>query len=172
LILALERTATAWARRLALVGGFILVGVSLATVGDSLLRSFLGRPIPGAFEATELVLAVLIFFGLPYTSLVDGHVGVDFVTQRLSARAQHAVVAVNALATAALLGLITVEMIGLAEEFSSTARTTITARIPVVPFLAAVAVAAALSVVAFLIVALGALVRAVRPGLPAPPRTG
>ncbi len=158
--------AAAWSRRLALAGGAILLVLSFVTVADALFRSVLGRPIPGTFEASELFLAVLIFFGLPYTCLTDGHVSVDFVTQRFGARGQHAVIAVNALVTAALLALITWQMLGLADEFWTTSRTTITARIPVFPFLAVVTVAAALSVVAFVVQCAGAAARAAGADLP------
>jgi hypothetical protein len=43
-----------------------LLAVAIVTASDALLRDFLGRPLPGTFEATELVLAAIIFFGLPY----------------------------------------------------------------------------------------------------------
>ncbi|MBI2203467.1 MAG: TRAP transporter small permease [Candidatus Rokubacteria bacterium] len=169
MIFEFERVAVAWSRRLALLAGLLLVALALATVLDALLRYALARPIPGTFEATELLLAVIIFSALPYTNVTDGHVSVDFLTQRLGARAQYAVIAVNAVVTAALLALVTAQMIGLADEFWRTSRTTITARIPVFPFLAVVTVAAALSVVAFLVAAIGAARRVISPDLPPPP---
>jgi len=89
LIVALERAAVRWMRRLALLGGWTLVAVAVATVVDALLRYLAGRPIPGTFEATELFLAAIIFFGLPYTGLIDGHVSVDALTGRLERRGQH-----------------------------------------------------------------------------------
>jgi len=165
-MLRVERVAVAWARRLALLAGWLLVGLSFGTVGDALLRYFLARPIPGTFEATELVLAAIIFFGLPHANVTDGHVSVDLLTQRLSRRAQYLLIALNAVVTAALLALITVEMARLAAEFYATSRTTITARIPVFPFIVPVTAASGLSVLGFLVQAAGALARAARPGLP------
>jgi TRAP-type transport system small permease protein len=166
LIQALERAAVTWTRRLALFGGWLLVGVAVATVADALLRYFLRRPIAGTFEAVELVLAAVIFFGLPYTGLVDGHISVDFLTSRLGPRGQYAAIAVNALITAALLALITIEMIALGVEYAATGRTTINARIPVLPFLIPAAAAAGLAGAGFLLQAIGATLRALRPGLP------
>ena len=64
-LLALERTALRWTRRLALVGGGLLLGVALVTVVDALLRSFLGRPLQGTFEATERNLLRRIPGALP-----------------------------------------------------------------------------------------------------------
>lgn len=140
--------------------------MALSTVADALLRSFLGRPLKGTFEATELVLAAIIFFGLPYTSLTDGHVAVDFLTGRLGLRTQYAIMAVNALVYAVLLGLITVQMADLAVEYMATSRTTITVRIPIVPFIMPVTAAAALAALAFVVQAVGAGARALRPDLP------
>jgi TRAP-type C4-dicarboxylate transport system permease small subunit len=164
--------AVRWARRLALVAGVILLGVSLATVADALLRYLFARPLPGTFEATELLLAIVIFFALPYTCLTDGHVSVDMLTSRLGRRGQHAVIAVNALITAALLGLITAQMWDLGRDVLATSRTTITARIPVYPFLLPVTVAGGLAAAGFLVQALGAAARVARPNLPPLPGQG
>lgn len=165
-ILAGERLALVWTRRLALVSGWLLLAVALVTVADALLRSFLGRPLQGTFEATELLLAVIIFFGLPHTSLTDGHVAVDFLTSRLGRRTQCAIIAVNALVSAVLLGLIAAQMADLALEYSATKRTTITTRLPIVPVLVPVTIAAGLTVLGFMVQAVGAVARTFRPDLP------
>lgn len=171
-LLALERAVVAWTRRLALFAGWLLLAIAIVTTVDACLRYFFGRPIQGTFEATELLLATAIFFAMPYTSLTDGHVSVDILTSRLPVRGQYVVIALNALATAVLLGLITVQMASLAREFLATSRTTITARIPVFPFILPVTVTAALATLCFLLQAVGAVGRAVRPGLPPLPTGG
>jgi TRAP-type C4-dicarboxylate transport system permease small subunit len=58
----------------------------LLTTGDVLGRKFLSKTIPGAFELSEYILAVFILLGAAYTQQVKGHVGVDFVTSKLSPR--------------------------------------------------------------------------------------
>jgi TRAP-type C4-dicarboxylate transport system permease small subunit len=171
--LTIERVATHWTRHLALFGGWLLLAVAIVTASDALLRDFLGRPLPGTFEATELVLAAIIFFGLPYTSLTDGHVSVDFLTGRLGQRAQHAIIAVNALICAGLFGVITLQMTALAAKFLATQRTTITMRIPIFPCIVPVTVTAGLAALAFVVQAIGAARRAWRlslPPLPTPHR--
>jgi TRAP-type transport system small permease protein len=168
--LALERIATRWTRRLALLGGWLLLAVAIVTASDALLRDLLGRPLPGTFEATELVLAAIIFFGLPYTSLTDGHVSVDFLTSRLGQRTQYAIIAVNALICAGLFGVITLQMTALAAEFLVTQRTTITMRIPVFPCIVPVTITAGLAALAFVVQGVGAALRAWRRGLPPLPR--
>jgi TRAP-type C4-dicarboxylate transport system permease small subunit len=51
-----------------------------------MLRGFFNKPIPGTFEISQYMLAVFILLGAAYTQQVKGHVGVDFVTSRLSPR--------------------------------------------------------------------------------------
>jgi len=166
IFLEIERLATHWTRCLALLGGWLLLAVALVTTIDALLRDFLGRPLPGTFEATELVLAAIIFFGLPYTSLTDGHVSVDFLTGRLGQRTQYAIIAVNAVICAVLFAVITLQMTALAAEFLATQRTTITMRIPIFPCIVPVTVMAGLAALGFVAQALGAALRAFQAGLP------
>jgi TRAP-type C4-dicarboxylate transport system permease small subunit len=143
-----------------------MLAVALVTVLDALLRYFLGRPMRGTFEVTELVLAAIIFFGMPYTNLTDGHVSVDFLTSRLGSRTQAAIIAVNAVICAILFGFITVQMAFLATEFLATGRTTLTTRIPIFPCIAPVTATAALAALGFVVQAVGTCWRALRPDLP------
>jgi TRAP-type mannitol/chloroaromatic compound transport system permease small subunit len=161
-----ESVVAVWTRRLLLLGGWLLLAVALVTVADALLRSVAGRPIQGTFEGSELVLAAIIFFGLPYTSLTDGHVSVDFLTSRLGIRTQHAINAGNAVICAMLLGLISVQMGFLAGEYLAIGRTTITMRIPVFPCLALVTAAAGLAALGCVMQAVGAGRHALRAQMP------
>jgi TRAP-type C4-dicarboxylate transport system permease small subunit len=69
------------------VGGMSLIlPLMLLTTGDVLGRKFLSKTIPGAFELSEYLLAIFILLGAAYTQQVKGHVGVDFITSRLSPR--------------------------------------------------------------------------------------
>jgi TRAP-type C4-dicarboxylate transport system permease small subunit len=165
--LRLEARATRWSRRLALLGGWLLLFLSVVTCLDALLRKALSRPIPGTFEASELLLAAVIFLAMPYTGLTDGHVSVDILTGRLGRRGQEWVIALNALVCAVVLGAIAWEMGLVAVEHYRTARTTITARIPVFPFSAPVTAVAWLAALAFMVQALGSAARALGATAPA-----
>ncbi len=66
------------------VGMVMLVPLMLLTFADVALRSFANKPIPGTFELSQYLLAIFILLGAAYTQQVKGHVGVDFVTSRLS----------------------------------------------------------------------------------------
>jgi len=68
------------------VGMCLLVPLMLLTTFDVVGRKFFSKTIPGAFELSEYILAVFILLGAAYTQQVKGHVGVDFLTSRLSPR--------------------------------------------------------------------------------------
>ena len=68
------------------IGMAMILPLMLLTFADVMLRSFFNKPIPGTFEISQYILAVFILLGAAYTQQVKGHVGVDFVTSRLSPR--------------------------------------------------------------------------------------
>ncbi|RPJ20832.1 MAG: TRAP transporter small permease [Desulfobacteraceae bacterium] len=68
------------------IGMAMVIPLMLLTFADVVLRSFFNKPIPGTFEISQYILAIFILLGAAYTQQVKGHVGVDFVTSRLSPR--------------------------------------------------------------------------------------
>lgn len=82
---AMLRQATS---ALNLLGSIALLAMMLLGVADISGRWLFNRPIPGAFEATEFLLAFVVFFALAYTQRVGGHVRVLVITGRLSRRSQ------------------------------------------------------------------------------------
>ncbi len=67
-------------------GMFLLIPLMLLTTSDVIGRNFFSKSIPGAYEISEYILATFILLGAAYTQQVKGHVGVDFLTSRLSPR--------------------------------------------------------------------------------------
>ncbi len=53
---------------------------------DVLLRYFFNRPLDGTIELTELVMVVVFFSSVAYTQWQKGHVTMDIITARLSAK--------------------------------------------------------------------------------------
>lgn len=81
-------------RVLGLVAALVLFALMALTCADVIGRYFLNRPVAGGFEITELLLAALIFAGLPLVTLRDDHVTVDLfdpVTPEWLFRLQHAI---------------------------------------------------------------------------------
>lgn len=77
------------ARALAIVGGLVLIAITLLTVasitGRVLLRAGLG-PIPGDIELVEIMTAFAIFSFLPWCQVRRAHATVDVLTSFLSDR--------------------------------------------------------------------------------------
>lgn len=62
---------------LAVLAAIILLCLMLLTCVDVVGRYFLNKPVYGGFEITEMLLAGLIFCGLPLVTLRNDHVTVD-----------------------------------------------------------------------------------------------
>ncbi len=69
-------------------GVCLLLPLMLLTTTDVIGRKFFSKTIPGTFELSEYLLVVFILFGAGYTQQVKGHVGVSFLTTKLSRRLQ------------------------------------------------------------------------------------
>ena len=70
---------------LAVLGGVLLMALMGMTVTDVIGRYLFNAPLRGATELTELLLAAVVFLGLPAVALADEHVTVDLVTDRMPA---------------------------------------------------------------------------------------
>ncbi|MDO5620321.1 MAG: TRAP transporter small permease [Paracoccus sp. (in: a-proteobacteria)] len=88
------------------IGGATLLAMMLMTVTSVVLRSTIGRPIPGDFELIELGSAVAIFCFLPWCQINGGNVLVDFFTAKAGARTNHLLEAVGDVIFLALAALI------------------------------------------------------------------
>jgi TRAP-type C4-dicarboxylate transport system permease small subunit len=78
-----ERAATAWA----LAGGVLLLALVAVNTWSVVSRALGGRPFAGAFELTEVGVAVAVFAFLPYCQLTGANVTADIFTARASRRA-------------------------------------------------------------------------------------
>jgi TRAP-type C4-dicarboxylate transport system permease small subunit len=61
----------------------LLLAMMGLTLADVVGRYLFSAPVSGAGELTELLLAAVIFIGLPAVCLDDGHVTADLVVDRL-----------------------------------------------------------------------------------------
>lgn len=65
----------------------VLFVMMALTSADVFMRYVVARPVPGAFELGEILMALLIFSALPLVSLRDEHVTVDFAGKLIPGRA-------------------------------------------------------------------------------------
>lgn len=56
-----------------------LFGMLSVTVVDVTGRYFFGRPLPAAYEITELMLAIMVFGAMPLAALGQGHITISIL---------------------------------------------------------------------------------------------
>ncbi|MFC1946185.1 TRAP transporter small permease [Chloroflexota bacterium] len=66
----------------------VLVALMALTVVDVSLRYLFSKPLIGATELTEMMMASLAFMALAWTAVQHGHLKVDLLMSRLSPRVQ------------------------------------------------------------------------------------
>jgi TRAP-type C4-dicarboxylate transport system permease small subunit len=69
-----------------IVGVVILLAMMMMTVADVIMRYFFRRPIIGSEEISTLLMVCVVFLGIAWCALKDGHISVDIITGKLSKR--------------------------------------------------------------------------------------
>lgn len=57
----------------------VLGGIMMVSVIDVVGRYLLNRPLPGSSEITEILMAILIYAGLPIVSYRNAHIAIDLL---------------------------------------------------------------------------------------------
>ena len=115
----------------------VFIGIVAADVFITvLLRYFFGVSIPDSYDFGQLLLGILIFWGIAATSYRGTHITVDLVWANVSPRWQRAI---DVFATLVLLFVVTVQTYTLLDKTMSTRDAnvlTYTLRLPTWPFFA------------------------------------
>lgn len=69
---------------LRVIAGILLTGLMLLTAVDVVMRYAFNSPIRGSFEIAELMVALLMFSGIPLVSLNNQHVCIDLLDRFFS----------------------------------------------------------------------------------------
>lgn len=113
----------------------LFIGVVAADVFISvMLRYFLGIQIPDAYDLGQLLLGILIFWGIAATSYRGTHITVDLIWANVSPSWQRAI---DVFATLVLLFVVVVQTYTLYDKVESTRLANISTfdlRLPVWPF--------------------------------------
>ena len=86
--------------------GLMLAAVMMVTVVDVVGRYALNRPLPGATEIIEIMMALLIYIGLPVVSQRNAHISVDMFGSLLPKAAAPARDFIVRLLCAGIMGVI------------------------------------------------------------------
>lgn len=120
-------------RVLGVIAGAVLFAMMMLTAVDVVGRYVLNRPVPGAFEVTEMMLAALIYCGLPLVSQRREHIVIDTFDYLMSRRVKRALdMAAEILCSALLFGLAWL-VFGRAGRVASYGDTTNVLKLPLAP---------------------------------------
>ncbi|HKX37625.1 MAG TPA: TRAP transporter small permease [Burkholderiales bacterium] len=121
-------------RVLALGGGVVLLGLMALIAFDVVMRYVLRLPFLGAYEMTELAMALIVFLGLPYCAATGGHVAVDVLGGLLDRPAMRWPNALLHLAGAALTAVMAWQSVVYALDSRSRGEATNMLKIDLFPF--------------------------------------
>ncbi len=114
------------------IAGTALTFIILLTVCDVVLRA-LGRPILGVYEIVARAGGIVIGFVTPYTSWVRGHIFMDFVIEKLSARAKSAFDITTRCVAIALFLMISWNVFKIGKNLYSVNEVSLTLELPLYP---------------------------------------
>jgi TRAP-type C4-dicarboxylate transport system permease small subunit len=142
-MLRIEKTALSLAERVNWIAAAALIAMMLLTTADVVLR-FFGHPIRGTYELVGFLGTLVIAFALAYTSVEKGHIAVEFLVMKLSAKAQFLINAVNAFVAAALFAVLAWRGIIYATDLLQKSEVSLTVQVPIYPFAYGIAAGCAL----------------------------
>ena len=150
-LLKLSRVVDSVSSKVNLVGMILLAGLMLTISIDVILRYIFNRPLKGSIDIIEVMLVIVVFFGMAYTETKGGHVTVDILTSRLSHRARAVVDSIARALVAGVLVIITWQSIVYAIRWMAAGPTTSVLRIPEYPLILVVAFGSTLFLLVVLI---------------------
>jgi TRAP-type C4-dicarboxylate transport system permease small subunit len=109
-----------------------VVTMMLLTCADVFLRLF-RLPITGTYELVGFFGALFVSFSLAHTSLMKGHIAVDFFVQRLAPGVRDILMFVNDLIGAILFALISWQFTAYARSLKAAGEVSMTLQIPIYP---------------------------------------
>lgn len=115
----------------ALLGGVVLLGIALLTAWSAATGFIFGKPLPGDFELTQILVAVAVFSFLPYCQLTGANVTADLFTAGAGPRTVAALGVLSALLALAVSVVLTWRTWAGLLDFRQFVETTAILKIPV-----------------------------------------
>ena len=147
----MDKAINSTARGINSVGVTALTLLMLLTAVDVCLRYIFGRPITGAYELNEFMMAILVAFGLAYAAVQKAHINVDVILSRSSPRSQAVINSITALLSLGFFILMTWRCIAYAEKVREGGYVSQSLAVPIYPFVYAVALGCAILALVLLI---------------------
>ncbi len=115
------------------LAALLLLAMTGLTTLDVVGRYLFNSPVSGAFELTELMLAALIFAGLPLATERDEHVDVDLLDSFLPPNVLRANVFFATLVSAGVLAVLGVQLWSRAAQLAAEGTVTNSLALPLAP---------------------------------------
>jgi TRAP-type C4-dicarboxylate transport system permease small subunit len=122
------------------IAAAVLSIMMLLTAVDVVMRYLVNRPISGAFELTEYMMAIFVPFSIAYCAEQKGHVSVEFLIKRFPKWIQESVDILTSLLTMLFAVFMAWQNILYIGETYTDKLTSAVLLIPVFPFIAPVAI--------------------------------
>ena len=152
-----ERSIRGLSFILAAVAAVSLAFVMFLMVTDVFCRYVLNRPILGAFEITEFLMIILVFFSIARAQVKKAHISVDVLVLKLSKRSQQIFEAVGSLLGLGLFSLMTWQIVLHALRVYRAHQRSIDLGLPFYPFVVMAALGTAIFCLTLIVSALRSL---------------
>ncbi|WP_417680581.1 TRAP transporter small permease [Roseibium sp.] len=140
-------------RALSVLAALLLISMMVLTFVDVWGRYIFNSPVPGGFELTELMLATLIFAGLPLVTIGGEHITVDLIEFSVSPTLERVREGVVSLVCAFMTGVLSYQMWLKALEQLDYGDETAVLQIPVYPVTFFMCLTAALTCLVLVVLA-------------------
>ena len=138
-ILSLEKFASTLSSSLNRVAGAGMVAMLALIVADIIAAKVFKWPIPGGIEMVGFLGVVVIAFSIAHTQFLRGHIEVEFVTARLSQKAQSVIACITYLFGMVLFVVLAWSSFNYAHSLQVGGEVSMTQEIPFYPFIYAMA---------------------------------
>jgi len=140
---SLQKLNSLLVKILAVIGQGVLILMMLLTAADVCLRYIFNRPILGALELTEFMMAIVVSSALAYAAFRKGHVSVDVLITRFSSRVQAVINSITCFLGFSLFLLIAWRSTLYAENLRACGQVSTILYIPIHPFVYSIIIGSA-----------------------------
>ena len=126
------------------IGAGVIALMMLTTVTDVVGRRVFNQPLSGAYELSEFMLVIVVFFSIVHCEFLRGHITIDLVTSRFRQRTQDVIASITYTFFLVTFGLLTRQLIVHAMDAWQNNLISGTLRLPVFPFISVAALGCAL----------------------------
>ena len=135
----------------AYIAGAVLVALMLLTAADVAGRAILNEPITGVFDLTHFAVLTMAFLGLGYCGLLDEHISIEMLYQKMSRPVRQMLDRLSNLIGAVLFGLMAWRAVVQADLVGTIGEASQLLNIPFYPFYWLLALGAALFAIVMLL---------------------